>query len=920
MKISNWFFSKSPKLTCLSLLTAQSLCGQVLVSEIPGVYACEHWKENMAAVYDVKGFVQEEEFYKPATVLRTDDSQIINMGTYVGVRMRAYLTAPETGNYVFWVSAKASSQLWLSTDDSKYRKELLCYLGGDSGSGTAGVPQNSSNLWDHYATQMSNEVHLQAGQRYYIEVLGKAGHANNKHVSVAWATPSGSRQVIPTSQLSSYALEAEDADDDFLPDSWETTYGLDPSDNGLVNRAHDGERGDFDSDGLNNREEYLLGLDPADPDTDGDGLSDGDEVHAYNTDPATSDAPSETLTGTVNLNHYNSSSGLAWSSSSLGFIPSSFRGTTSWPFSVPSSGHWTLEVVTKLIGDLYLNEVVDYGISVNGSSQEKRRLAYGADGHGVLRITTSFLSAGNHTLELEIDNMIARRTVTIQEIRILKPSGADLDGDGQPDWIVSQLSGENTLQPYLSVSKTSPAFLEGTARSRSLVSLNGSPVELGVDHRHWYANLPLAVDGSTAFSLNLSDNVSESGAITWEATNILDSETLVVRKGDQIKLIAEPSTGVTGAAVALNLPASNIARNPLSSASQSNTVSGGVASRAIDGKFNSLWRNKTITHTSPTNPNSWWQLNLGDDYIIDSVKLWNRTDGALEKRLSNYRISILNSSGATVLSQDFYTATGYAGAIDEWVLPYSVAGRKVKVEKLGHGRLGTYVLSLTEVKVFGRIATMDLASDQDHLVYDCSLPGTYSITATHNNGESGNLTLIVKQAEFGAIDDLLDNVNHVISLANVDSDLYFDGGEFVRLSMSGSNLLAHPDGRGSYQILARLYEDGPVVGAKDLNLIGFSDALQNDATSSFFSREFVGYKEISTPIVITDLPPGGKVVINIYRAGVTFMDGTKTLTLTSADFVNGIYDLEFLFPLGMAGSYCHYVTVYDRNGVALGTR
>ena len=42
---------------------------------------------------------------------------------------------------------------------------------------------------------------------------------------------------------------------------------------------------DFDGDGLTNLEEYQNGTDPNNPDTDGDGFSDGDEVHTRHTDP-----------------------------------------------------------------------------------------------------------------------------------------------------------------------------------------------------------------------------------------------------------------------------------------------------------------------------------------------------------------------------------------------------------------------------------------------------------------------------------------------------------------------------------------------------------------------------------------------------------------------------------------------------------
>jgi hypothetical protein len=42
---------------------------------------------------------------------------------------------------------------------------------------------------------------------------------------------------------------------------------------------------DTDGDGLNNTREAQLGTDPNNPDTDGDGISDGDQVFIFGTDP-----------------------------------------------------------------------------------------------------------------------------------------------------------------------------------------------------------------------------------------------------------------------------------------------------------------------------------------------------------------------------------------------------------------------------------------------------------------------------------------------------------------------------------------------------------------------------------------------------------------------------------------------------------
>lgn len=46
-----------------------------------------------------------------------------------------------------------------------------------------------------------------------------------------------------------------------------------------------GDKADPDRDGLDNLAEYNAGTDPNNPDTDGDGLADGDEVNVFSTDP-----------------------------------------------------------------------------------------------------------------------------------------------------------------------------------------------------------------------------------------------------------------------------------------------------------------------------------------------------------------------------------------------------------------------------------------------------------------------------------------------------------------------------------------------------------------------------------------------------------------------------------------------------------
>ncbi len=99
-------------------------------------------------------------------------------------------------------------------------------------------------------------------------------------------------------------LVINDSDGDSLDDEWELSFfgnlnqgsGDDPDNDGLTN----GEElaagtspilADTDGDGLSDGDEILSHFtDPLNPDTDGDGLSDGDEIHIHNTDPLLADS------------------------------------------------------------------------------------------------------------------------------------------------------------------------------------------------------------------------------------------------------------------------------------------------------------------------------------------------------------------------------------------------------------------------------------------------------------------------------------------------------------------------------------------------------------------------------------------------------------------------------------------------------
>ena len=86
-------------------------------------------------------------------------------------------------------------------------------------------------------------------------------------------------------------------------------------------------------------------------------------------------------------------------------------------------------------------------------------------------------------------------------------------------------------------------------------------------------------------------------------------------------------------------------------ANQSSTGFGGLAKLAIDGNTDGDYQKaKSTTHTEvSTDP--WWELDLKSSQAIDRIQLWNRTDGNLQARLSNFVVQVFDDKHEVVWEQ-----------------------------------------------------------------------------------------------------------------------------------------------------------------------------------------------------------------------------------------------------------------------------
>jgi putative heme-binding domain-containing protein len=81
---------------------------------------------------------------------------------------------------------------------------------------------------------------------------------------------------------------------------------------------------------------------------------------------------------------------------------------------------------------------------------------------------------------------------------------------------------------------------------------------------------------------------------------------------------------------------------PRGKATQKNTSNGGDARKAIDGNTNGSYGAGGQTHSEENTSNPWWQVDLGGDYPIDSIVVWNRTDDGLGNRLKGFTLKVLD--------------------------------------------------------------------------------------------------------------------------------------------------------------------------------------------------------------------------------------------------------------------------------------
>ncbi|MBO1254373.1 BNR-4 repeat-containing protein [Alteromonas sp. 5E99-2] len=118
-----------------------------------------------------------------------------------GSRLRGFIEAPEDGDYTFYISGDNHCEFWLSSDTSVENASMRAQV-------KWWTPPYS---WFDYDYQESTPIKLQAGKRYYFEVMHKEGEGA-EGVAVGWRKPNTDDiQVVEAEYLSPWFAASEGA-------------------------------------------------------------------------------------------------------------------------------------------------------------------------------------------------------------------------------------------------------------------------------------------------------------------------------------------------------------------------------------------------------------------------------------------------------------------------------------------------------------------------------------------------------------------------------------------------------------------------------------------------------------------------------------------------------------------------------------
>ncbi|ANW95414.1 hypothetical protein AXE80_03575 [Wenyingzhuangia fucanilytica] len=327
-------------------------------------------------------------------------------------------------------------------------------------------------------------------------------------------------------------------------------------------------------------------------------------------------------------------------------------------------------------GDWIKFDAIDFGEGVDslkarvasnttGGSIEIRTESVSGTLIGTLPVNTTFGLQNWETLSVEIDPIAGVKDVYF----VFKGGAGDL----------FNINWFQFLTPMPSVD------LEGNTANGS-VSLSWDLNHLELATQNLYRNILLSETGKILVAENIATN-------TYADHEVNNGETYYY----WVEATTNDSSVIKSNIVTVTPSIPNLALATNGSvATQSSTAYSGPPELAIDGNTDGNYGGGSVTHTehgeNGSNTLKWWQVDLGANYIIENINIYNRTGSNYGERLNNFTVEVIDDKGNITFTQFYADYPNPSQTIEVG----GVTGSMVKISKTSD-----YGITLAEVEVYG---------------------------------------------------------------------------------------------------------------------------------------------------------------------------------------------------------------------------
>ena len=473
-----------------------------------------------------------------------------------------YFIAEVSGVYRFYLEANDVARLYIDghlVEESRTNQTTI----------------NRTTEIDHYLLAGTHTI--------YIEYLQTAGYGS---LNLAWSGPDFQKCDMDQTQVWHLNQEdiglneiiewQKDSDFDGVRDLLEIQHGTDPL------------NPDSDGDGLSDYEElYVYQTNPLLADSDGDGVSDEEEVKYILSNPLTADFNgNNALLSSINGSEASATTG-TWERNGDSLRCAIHTGSAAYSMQIPSEGTYAVKFNAREGRYLENGEESTSRFTikcyVNGTYVMTRTLETVNNIQNSMLFYLPQLPAGNADIKFVWNNVEENTFLQIDSVQLMSLGGPDTNANGVADWIDNRLEKLSELN-IPSESKTSPLCFEGNRNAAGNLSISikgklGSSEKLpwlnGMDviwldsglsdaetdsytpyipsartalESTYYADVPLYQDGNTQITVSAADGSSSTQEVEWVRTNILEETAITIRKGDALKLAAFTDGSVQGSA------------------------------------------------------------------------------------------------------------------------------------------------------------------------------------------------------------------------------------------------------------------------------------------------------------------------------------------------------------------------------------